>query len=85
MLRVGHTRHREVDDGLSAEFGDGLGGRARVGPDVFHPVQQVTQTRWRVVGVQADDTIDPWISGETSGHPSAEITADSGDHDNAGR
>jgi hypothetical protein len=37
------------------------------------------------VRVQTDDTVDTRISGEASGHPSAEITADSGDHDNAGR
>jgi hypothetical protein len=35
--------------------------------------------------IQTDDTVDTRICGEAGGHPSAEKTADSGDHDNAGR
>ncbi|GAA2707930.1 hypothetical protein Apa02nite_074120 [Actinoplanes palleronii] len=70
---------------LGAEIRDGLGGRARVGPDPLHTVQQAEQAcRW-VMRVQTDDTVDPGICGEAGSHPSAEITADSGDHDNAGR
>jgi hypothetical protein len=37
------------------------------------------------VRIQTDDTVDTRICGEACGHPSAEISADSGDHDNAGR
>ncbi|GIF43611.1 hypothetical protein Axi01nite_79220 [Actinoplanes xinjiangensis] len=74
-----------MHDRLGAEIGDGLGGRTRVGPDPLHPVQQAQKACGRVVRIQTDDTVDTRISGEARGHPSAEITADSGDHDNAGR
>ncbi|GAA0418341.1 hypothetical protein Aca07nite_06320 [Actinoplanes capillaceus] len=84
MLRVGHAGHGQVHDRFGAEVGDRLGGRARVGPDPLHTVEQAEKARRRVVRIQTDDTVDLRICGEASGHPSAEITADSGDHDNAG-
>ncbi|BEL11205.1 hypothetical protein Q0Z83_093960 [Actinoplanes sichuanensis] len=74
-----------MHDCLGAEIGDGLGGRPRVGPDPLHTVQQAQKACGRVVRIQTDDTVYTRISGEAGGHPSAEITADSGDHDNAGR
>ncbi|GIF11018.1 hypothetical protein Ate01nite_10500 [Actinoplanes teichomyceticus] len=85
MLRVGNAGHREVHDRLGAELGDGLGGRTRVGPDPLHTVQQAEQPCGRVMRIQTDDTVDPGICGEAGGHGCAEISADSGDHDNAGR
>ncbi|BCY15115.1 hypothetical protein L3i22_102030 [Actinoplanes sp. L3-i22] len=74
-----------MDDGFGAEFRDGLGGRARVGPDPLHTVQQAEKACRGVMRVQTDDTVDPGICGEAGGHGCAEKSADSGDHDNAGR
>jgi hypothetical protein len=85
MFGVGHAGHGQVHDRFGAEVGDGLGGRTRVGPDPLDPVEQALEACRRVVRIQTDDAVDARIRGETCGHPSAEISADSGDHDNAGR
>ncbi len=84
-MRIGRAGHGHVHDRLGAEVGDGAGGRAGIGPDQLDVVQQAQQGRRGLVRIQADDAFDSRVGGETRGHPGAEKSADSGDHDDSGR
>ena len=85
-VRIGRRRHREVHDGGNALTDQDLCWRRGTDVGLHHldPAgQQSRDLGRRRIAIDADDPLDPGVSGEPRRHGRTEIPSDAGDQDDA--